>query len=212
MEEDTIPDTELHTCRICLGEEADAGNLIVPCLCSGSAKYVHRECLNTWRATALSGKRFRQCNTCNFRYIIESLPDEEVKERSRQLQFGVSIILEVLFLIVVLAAVLFLIFCFTLLLGMNGGGKWGIVPNIIYVYLYVGMIALFYCIYSEYHHPIIFALPVFSSMFAGMVAIPVAVMAHTNGRVDVHRKRVWGPVVAQQVRDFRGREHQLRRE
>ena len=32
------------TCRICL----DEGDLISPCLCTGTAAYVHEECLLKW--------------------------------------------------------------------------------------------------------------------------------------------------------------------
>ena len=38
---------EPHTCRICLGND-QANNLISPCACTGSQKYVHEECLKTW--------------------------------------------------------------------------------------------------------------------------------------------------------------------
>nr|XP_009779487.1 PREDICTED: uncharacterized protein LOC104228672 isoform X2 [Nicotiana sylvestris] len=35
-------------CRICL--ESDGRDFIAPCKCKGSSKYVHRECLDQWRA------------------------------------------------------------------------------------------------------------------------------------------------------------------
>ncbi|KAF9678821.1 hypothetical protein SADUNF_Sadunf07G0076000 [Salix dunnii] len=35
-------------CRICL--ETDGRDFIAPCQCKGTAKYVHRECLDQWRA------------------------------------------------------------------------------------------------------------------------------------------------------------------
>ena len=36
-----------HICRICLGND-QVSNLISPCTCTGSQKYVHEECLKTW--------------------------------------------------------------------------------------------------------------------------------------------------------------------
>ena len=36
-------------CRICLSEE-EPESLIAPCLCAGTSKWVHRECLDEWRA------------------------------------------------------------------------------------------------------------------------------------------------------------------
>ncbi|KAG1334522.1 putative E3 ubiquitin-protein ligase march1 [Cocos nucifera] len=35
-------------CRICL--ETDGRDFIAPCKCKGTSKYVHRECLDHWRA------------------------------------------------------------------------------------------------------------------------------------------------------------------
>mgnify|MGYP001810783084 CR=1 FL=1 len=41
-------------CRICLGEEEDIQNeLICPCNCSGTMKYIHNDCLREW----LNGKK-----------------------------------------------------------------------------------------------------------------------------------------------------------
>ena len=37
-------------CRICLQSD-DQDDMIAPCLCSGSSKYVHRSCLDRWRIT-----------------------------------------------------------------------------------------------------------------------------------------------------------------
>lgn len=39
--------TGLVTCRYCL-EEDRLENLLAPCVCTGSSRYVHRECLITW--------------------------------------------------------------------------------------------------------------------------------------------------------------------
>uniref|UniRef100_A0A0E0CF07 RING-CH-type domain-containing protein n=1 Tax=Oryza meridionalis TaxID=40149 RepID=A0A0E0CF07_9ORYZ len=36
-------------CRICLDNEGD--DLIAPCHCKGTQKYVHRSCLDNWRST-----------------------------------------------------------------------------------------------------------------------------------------------------------------
>jgi len=35
-------------CRICMGD-ASEGKLFSPCLCKGSMRYVHVECLQRWR-------------------------------------------------------------------------------------------------------------------------------------------------------------------
>ena len=54
-------------CRICLDED---GELFSPCLCRGSVKYVHRECLNTWLAAAQDPLR---CTICRAPYLRRSL-------------------------------------------------------------------------------------------------------------------------------------------
>ena len=54
-------------CRICF----DGGEgLIAPCLCAGSSKWVHRRCLDNWRATRHNPQCFTHCNTCNYKYRV----------------------------------------------------------------------------------------------------------------------------------------------
>ena len=44
-------------CRICYGEEETADNpLVQPCICSGSMKYIHLNCLKTWINTSVNIK------------------------------------------------------------------------------------------------------------------------------------------------------------
>ncbi|RWV97418.1 hypothetical protein GW17_00039793 [Ensete ventricosum] len=43
---------EQFQCRICL--ETDGRDFIAPCKCKGTSKYVHRECLDHWRAVKVS--------------------------------------------------------------------------------------------------------------------------------------------------------------
>ena len=53
-------------CRICF---ESGGDLIVPCKCNGHSKYVHRECLETWRTFALNNNT---CEICNVEYKFKS--------------------------------------------------------------------------------------------------------------------------------------------
>ena len=61
-------------CRICFEgvdteQDGSGGELLAPCLCNGTSRYVHRQCLERWRQT---GERAgTQCFECNFKYIIE---------------------------------------------------------------------------------------------------------------------------------------------
>ena len=49
-------------CRICQ-EPADLANLIAPCNCAGSVRYVHPACLSAWRSMSVAN--LTHCNVCN---------------------------------------------------------------------------------------------------------------------------------------------------
>lgn len=57
-------------CRFCLGTEPT--DLISPCLCSGTQAFVHRDCLDKWRATSQGA--FYNCQQCKHAYKIEYVP------------------------------------------------------------------------------------------------------------------------------------------
>ena len=61
------------TCRICL-EDDQPENMIYPCKCKGTAKYVHKHCLNEWRTTADNRENFHRCEMCHYEYKISSSP------------------------------------------------------------------------------------------------------------------------------------------
>jgi hypothetical protein len=54
------------SCRICFAG-TEEGTLFTPCLCSGSMKYVHVKCLETWRKRGPMNARF-ECPQCHYRY------------------------------------------------------------------------------------------------------------------------------------------------
>ena len=58
---------ENNTCRICLDDDVYC-NLISPCMCSGTSKYVHKECLNKWRILADNHEAYERCFECNYKY------------------------------------------------------------------------------------------------------------------------------------------------
>lgn len=58
-------------CRICLSEEA-VHDLISPCNCRGSARYVHRQCLLTWRRSQHAAAAAR-CQICGSDYDEASI-------------------------------------------------------------------------------------------------------------------------------------------
>ncbi|CAI9267659.1 unnamed protein product [Lactuca saligna] len=56
-------------CRICLDTEGD--DLIAPCHCRGTQKYVHRSCLDNWRSTR-EGFAFSHCTECRAVFILRA--------------------------------------------------------------------------------------------------------------------------------------------
>lgn len=55
-------------------ESDDGGRLLRPCLCKGSQKYVHENCLQAWRLQDPMAKRnYWQCPTCRYRYHLERM-------------------------------------------------------------------------------------------------------------------------------------------
>ncbi|KAJ1369280.1 RINGv [Parelaphostrongylus tenuis] len=55
-----------HMCRVCRGDE---GHLYYPCLCTGSIKYVHQECLTEW----LKYSKKEVCELCNYKYSFQPI-------------------------------------------------------------------------------------------------------------------------------------------
>lgn len=54
-------------CRICLDDDT-VKNLISPCLCNGTAKFVHLKCLNQWRHNSQTQLSTSQCDLCKYHY------------------------------------------------------------------------------------------------------------------------------------------------
>lgn len=58
---------EARQCRICLDDEEDENEcdpLISPCRCKGSQQWVHRKCLDEWRANNADHVAFSKCMEC----------------------------------------------------------------------------------------------------------------------------------------------------
>ena len=78
-------DAEERTCRLCFGGEED-GPLVQPCACRGTAKWVHKHCLEAWRRTAEREDAAYRCVQCMDHYrdalSIELLRDRLQVERA----------------------------------------------------------------------------------------------------------------------------------
>ena len=60
----------INECRICL--EAGEEELITPCNCCGSHKYVHLKCLNRWRQENINNEKYHSCEVCKREFVIEN--------------------------------------------------------------------------------------------------------------------------------------------
>lgn len=73
--DDVVPELATATpdccCRICLeAEDAEAGRLFAPCLCTGTMRLVHERCLERWRAEASNRRSYYRCDACLYEYRI----------------------------------------------------------------------------------------------------------------------------------------------
>ncbi|CAG8476388.1 9012_t:CDS:2 [Ambispora gerdemannii] len=51
-------------------DEDTLGRLISPCLCKGTIRHVHVECLNRWRLRSQKKTSFFQCDECKYQYAF----------------------------------------------------------------------------------------------------------------------------------------------
>ena len=73
-------------CRLCF---EGGGDLIAPCSCSGTSKWVHRACLNRWRSMNHNPRAFTHCSECQFEYRLE-LTARTQPEMQRRIQLRVA--------------------------------------------------------------------------------------------------------------------------
>mmetsp|Transcript_9719 Transcript_9719/g.27290 ORF Transcript_9719/g.27290 Transcript_9719/m.27290 type:complete len:749 (+) Transcript_9719:76-2322(+) len=74
-------DVSLFRCKICLVDaEEGGGDLLRPCLCRGSIKYVHESCLKEWIQSYIrANERVPSCEVCKSEYEIRySRPHESI--------------------------------------------------------------------------------------------------------------------------------------
>ncbi|KAH9619972.1 hypothetical protein KSS87_006864 [Heliosperma pusillum] len=66
----SLVNPEQPQCRICL-DDIEGKDLIAPCHCNGTQKYVHRSCLDNWRSTK-EGFAFAHCTECRARFLLRA--------------------------------------------------------------------------------------------------------------------------------------------
>lgn len=70
--EATLPGSPQHVpqCRFCL-EESPVEELITPCKCEGTSRYVHESCLRRWQGEALCYEHALVCQVCRSHFSLK---------------------------------------------------------------------------------------------------------------------------------------------
>uniref|UniRef100_A0A7S1QNB2 RING-CH-type domain-containing protein n=1 Tax=Alexandrium catenella TaxID=2925 RepID=A0A7S1QNB2_ALECA len=80
-------------CRLCF-DDAGGGDLIAPCLCQGTSKWIHRSCLNSWRVNGSNPRALTNCCECGFQYRLRLRRDEalvsEAEAQRRRLRIRLA--------------------------------------------------------------------------------------------------------------------------
>jgi uncharacterized membrane protein YidH (DUF202 family) len=99
-----ISNNDHKQCRICMCTE-DVNDLIAPCYCAGSMKYVHRSCIDEFRATNPHGRAFTHCPQCQFEYKVV-VQDEEVETNKRLWRFRKFVARDTLLVFICIQAII----------------------------------------------------------------------------------------------------------
>jgi hypothetical protein len=72
----------IHTqdiqCRNCMCGSEKNQDFIRPCLCTGSLKWVHRQCLDRWRVASMNNESFFKCDECGHYYSFVNNTQSEI--------------------------------------------------------------------------------------------------------------------------------------
>ncbi|KAL3869576.1 hypothetical protein ACJMK2_042244 [Sinanodonta woodiana] len=106
---------DIYQCKYCTEESNDKDCLITPCRCSGSLRYVHKHCLETWIRVRSKGKSETElrCEICGYRFYCQKqhkwtcFSCSDLSRSDRRLYYA-----GIICLFIVVASVSILIFCF----------------------------------------------------------------------------------------------------
>jgi hypothetical protein len=72
----------------------EAADLIAPCQCAGTCGFVHRNCLNRWRAIKQNPRSFTHCPNCAFEYRLklERIEEKGSKFLGRKSKFRLLLV------------------------------------------------------------------------------------------------------------------------
>lgn len=125
-------------CRICLSCD-EQEDLIAPCLCMGSVRWVHRGCLDEWRAQELRLNSFSHCELCKFEYRVQT----REKALGTRLKFQLLVARDLLCFVLIVQ----LVVCLqaALIRGFDVGGQLASkLPTVNPLLVYYGLSALLF--------------------------------------------------------------------
>ena len=96
-----LPKIDKETLKICRLCGCKGRGLIAPCKCTGRATWIHRKCLDTWRAVSTDPADFMDCYNCNQPFVIMKNQKNllKAKKRFRFMALRDLFILSIIFLI-----------------------------------------------------------------------------------------------------------------
>jgi len=153
-------------CRNC--HESDVKtNLITPCNCTGSIQYVHRSCLNQWRAVSPNPNSFTHCDVCGFEYLLKE--PHEHKTLSRKMKFVFLVTRDFLSVLTVMQLIICLFGLIVWGIDKNRGrdaffpGNWspfsidyvcGLLAFFFLLGVYGVIVGMYYCCCEQGHHDV----------------------------------------------------------
>jgi len=150
------------SCRYCL-DSNEQHDFIIPCKCKGSIKYVHRKCLDEWRASDVEGNRFKQCDICKFNYILVK---NETSSWIRYIKYILYISLDIILLFFIINFILCILSGIFYLLDFNSSIK-----------LFIGYNSSFICYY-------IFSLSM-ALLLIGFIGLQFIGIDNINNRINL---------------------------
>ncbi len=194
-------ENEEKICRICF--DGSGGELISPCNCSGSSKYIHRSCLDQWISSGHNPDAKKICNTCQYKYQWESCPivgcDHDcMRKKHKEMKRCVIsdvIMLLIIFIFICILLITFVYFFDPVEVIKRISGK-----NYIYVYFLIGFIGLFLFMTFMYSFD---GAQIRTSYYQGSSDIENMIVNGTihmyylysdmaNDRFEYHSNNVWG--------------------
>jgi RING-variant domain len=92
---EVFPELEL-ICRICFEVEVKNNRVISPCKCSGSCKYVHKNCLREWLSKKFIEFSNPKCEVCDSPYVLK-IKKRTFKSFLKKIQMHPKLFLVILF-------------------------------------------------------------------------------------------------------------------